>query len=106
MKRHLLLSAAACVMLAAGGARAQNAPGHYVVLFALGKATLDASAKATIASAAQEFQRTGSANIQVAGHTDTSGNAEYNQALSERREQAVADELVRLGVPSTAINGA
>jgi hypothetical protein len=103
MKRHLLLSAV-CVLLASGAAQAQTEPGHYVVLFALGKATLDSTATATIASAAQEFQRTGSANIQVAGHTDTSGNADYNQALSERREQAVADELTRLGVPASAIN--
>src|SRR5262245_45368477 len=50
MKRHLLVSAA-CVLLAAGAAEAQNAPGHYVVLFALGKATLDSTAKTTIASA-------------------------------------------------------
>ena len=105
MKRHLLLSAV-CVLLAAGAAQAQNAPGHYVVLFALGKSTLDATAKATIASAAQEFQRTGSVSIKVAGHTDTSGNADYNQALSERREQAVTRELTRLGVPATAISGA
>ena len=105
MKRYLLLSAV-CVLLATGAAQAQNAPGHYVVLFALGKSTLDATAKATIASAAQEFQRTGSVSIKVAGHTDTSGNADYNQALSERREQAVTDELTRLGVPATAISGA
>ena len=105
MKRYLLLSSI-CALLAAGAAHAQDAPGHYVVLFALGKSTLDDTARATIASAAQEFQRTGSANIQVAGHTDTSGNADFNQALSERREQAVSDELVRLGVPASAINGA
>jgi hypothetical protein len=105
MKRYLLLSAV-CVFLAAGAAQAQNAPGHYVVLFALGKSTLDPAAKATIASAAQEFQRTGSVSISVAGHTDTSGNADYNQALSERREQAVTAELTRLGVPASAINGA
>jgi hypothetical protein len=75
-------------------------------LFALGQSTLDSTAKATIASAAREFQRTGSANIEVAGHTDTSGDADYNQALSHRREQAVADELIRLGIPASAVNGA
>jgi hypothetical protein len=41
----------------------------------------------------------------VVGHTDTSGNSAYNQALSEGREQAVADELTRLGVPVSAISG-
>ena len=38
------------------------------------------------------------APIQVTGHTDASGTDEYNIALSERRGQAVADYLARLGV--------
>ena len=84
---------------------AQAQSGQYVVLFALDDATLDSEALATIAAAAQEFQRTGSARISLRGHTDTSGNAAYNQALSERREQAVTDELVRQGVPADAISG-
>jgi outer membrane protein OmpA-like peptidoglycan-associated protein len=84
---------------------AQASTQQYVVLFALDSATLDSEALATIAAAAQEFQRTGSARISLRGHTDTSGNAAYNQALSERREQAVTDELVRQGVPADAISG-
>jgi peptidoglycan-associated lipoprotein len=36
-------------------------------------------------------------NVTVAGHTDSSGTDEYNIALSERRAQAVADYLARLG---------
>jgi peptidoglycan-associated lipoprotein len=35
--------------------------------------------------------------VLVVGHTDTSGTEEYNIALSERRAQAVADYLARLG---------
>jgi hypothetical protein len=115
MKRTLLFSAALC-LLSAGGALAQQAPaqqaqtqqaqpGRYVVLFPFDKATLDGPARAAIAAAAEEFRRNGSAQISVWGHTDTAGNADYNQALSERREQAVASELTRLGVPATSING-
>src|SRR5688500_5590869 len=84
---------------------AQTQARQFVVLFALDSATLDSEAQATIAAAAQEFKRTGSARIALRGHTDTSGNAAYNQALSERREQAVTDELVRQGVPAEAISG-
>lgn len=85
---------------------AQSSPsGGFVVYFALDKATLNADAKSVIAQAAQEFQRTGSARISVRGHTDTSGSSGYNQALSERREQAVANELMALGVPQAAITG-
>jgi OmpA family len=79
--------------------------GRFVVLFPFNKATVDAAGRATISSAAQEFKRSGAAQISVQGNTDTVGNSEYNQALSERREQAVSAELVRLGVPATAISG-
>jgi hypothetical protein len=103
MKRTLLFSAAIC--LAWSGQALAQQQGRYVVLFPFDKATLDAVAQATISSAAEEFKRTGSAQISVQGHTDTAGNSDYNQALSERREQAVANELERLGVPATAISG-
>jgi len=102
MKRALLVSAALSLIWG-GHAMAQD--GNFVVLFPFDKSNLDAAARTTIASAAEEFKRTGSAQISVRGHTDTSGNSDYNQALSERREQAVANELTRLGVPMTAISG-
>ena len=41
--------------------------------------------------------------IMVTGNTDTTGTARYNQGLSVRRAQNVAAELVRLGVPRSAI---
>jgi outer membrane protein OmpA-like peptidoglycan-associated protein len=36
--------------------------------------------------------------VQVVGHTDNTGSASYNQALSERRANAVADILMNGGV--------
>lgn len=36
--------------------------------------------------------------IEVGGHTDVRGSEEYNQALSERRAEAVKTELIRNGV--------
>jgi hypothetical protein len=106
------------ILLAAGGALfgsgalaqtsdgtllAQAAPGEFVVLFDLGQASLDADDLTVVSSAAAEFRRTGATRVVVRGHTDTSGSAEVNQALSERRARAVADELVRQGVPADAI---
>lgn len=82
---------------------AQAQTGSFVVHFPFNKATLDAEALAVIASAAQEFKSTGSARISVRGHTDTSGSSAYNQELSERREQAVANELIQQGVPVDAV---
>jgi hypothetical protein len=84
---------------------AQADTGGFVVHFPLNRATLDPAALSVISAAAQEFQRTGSARISVRGHTDTSGSSSYNQALSERREQAVANALIRQGVPADAITG-
>ena len=40
------------------------------------------------------------ANIEIAGHTDADGDQNANQALSEKRAQAVADYLVRGGLPA------
>ncbi len=45
-------------------------------------------------------------NIMVMGHTDSVGEVDYNQRLSEYRAQAVAEYLVRQGVESYRINWA
>jgi hypothetical protein len=101
MTRALLFSTAICLVWS-GHAMAQE--GRFVVLFPFDKATIDSQAQATINSAADEFKRTGAVRISVQGNTDTSGASDYNQRLSERREQAVTNELVRLGVPTNAIS--
>ena len=45
------------------------------------------------------FTATDSA-ITITGHTDARGGAQYNQELSERRAQAVADYLIEAGLPA------
>ncbi|HVJ42345.1 MAG TPA: OmpA family protein [Dongiaceae bacterium] len=101
MKRQLLLLAAGFLL---GSSPAWAEDGKYVVLFPFGKATLDSTAEATISSAKQEFERTGSAHVTIVGHTDTSGSPDFNQRLSERRAKVVTDALVREGVPQSAIS--
>ena len=39
-------------------------------------------------------------NIQIEGHTDQTGDVEYNQRLSEQRAKAVYDFLIESGIPS------
>lgn len=53
-----------------------------------------------VASVLSQYPKT---YIDVYGHTDSDGSDAYNQTLSERRAQAVADYLVRQGVQSARI---
>src|SRR3954451_25446334 len=110
-----LLIGVSLLALAAPAARAQQAddpvatvsgqaePSSFVVYFGFNKATLDASARQVIAMAADEYKRTGGAQINVTGYADKAGQAEHNQRLSERRAEAVRRELERLGVQASAI---
>ncbi len=41
--------------------------------------------------------------VHIIGHTDSIGSEAYNQALSERRAQAVANYLISRGVPASRI---
>jgi OOP family OmpA-OmpF porin len=42
--------------------------------------------------------------VQVVGHTDSTGAADYNQSLSEKRAKAVADALIAQGVDGGIIS--
>jgi hypothetical protein len=86
-----------------GGMAGEVAKGHYLVFFDWNKSTLTAAGREVVGEAAADYQRTGLAQVEVVGHTDTSGSAAYNQKLSDRRAESVRAELVRLGVPATAI---
>lgn len=84
-------------------ATAQQQMAKFLVFFDWDKWNLTPQAKQVVAQAAEEFKKTGRANITATGHTDTSGSAKYNQWLSERRAESVKQELVRLGVPAANI---
>ncbi len=75
----------------------------YLVFFDWDRSELTDRARQIIAEAAKATTRVQVTRIEVSGHTDTSGTPRYNQALSVRRAQAVADELVRDGVAREAI---
>jgi outer membrane protein OmpA-like peptidoglycan-associated protein len=85
-------------------AAAAPAPARtFLVFFDWNRADLTARARQIIAEAAQARTRQQVTRIEVTGHTDTSGSAQYNQGLSVRRANTVAAELVRLGVPRNEI---
>jgi len=109
MKRLLLL----CLMLTVAGCAMPPppppppppapppAPPPYLVFFDWNSAVVGPSGREVIGLAAQAFKAGAPVTVQVTGFTDTSGSADYNQRLSERRANAVAAVLVQDGVPQT-----
>ena len=67
------------------------------VYFAFDQSTIEASERDRLDQNQQCIAKNKGKNVFLVGHTDTSGTEEYNIALSERRAQAVADYLARLG---------
>ncbi|HTR87371.1 MAG TPA: OmpA family protein [Reyranella sp.] len=75
----------------------------YMVFFDWDRSDLSPQALSTIGQAAQSWKTGGNPKITAIGHTDTSGPADYNMALSLRRANAVKNALIQDGVPSAAI---
>ncbi|MDN5938656.1 MAG: OmpA family protein, partial [Salinisphaera sp.] len=67
--------------------------------FAVDSAELTLGAKATFAKIANVLKDYDSTAVHVVGFTDSSGAAEYNMKLSQRRAEAVASFLGSEGVP-------
>jgi len=65
------------------------------VMFDLNKADLKPEAQALLNEVGMALQNHPDSPIRITGHTCDLGSAEYNQKLSERRAQAVADYLSR-----------
>jgi OOP family OmpA-OmpF porin len=55
-------------------------------------------AENVLRQAAESLRRNPTIKVEVAGHTDSDGAAEYNESLSARRAQTVRDYLVSQGV--------
>jgi len=70
----------------------------FLVFFDWDKYDITREARKIINDAAIQAGRTKPITIVVTGHTDTTGSAEYNQRLSERRAAAVKNELVLRGI--------
>ncbi|GAA3896493.1 OmpA family protein [Halomonas cibimaris] len=61
------------------------------------------SALNEVASVLREYQDT---RVNIAGHTDSTGDAGYNQKLSERRARSVGSYLTQNGVSAMRLNTA
>ena len=75
----------------------------FLVFFDWDRDTVTPEGMAILQQAAAAFRAGGPITIQVTGYTDRSGSPGYNQRLSVRRANNVANAMVRLGVPRQAM---
>lgn len=74
--------------------------GEARIRFETGSATINADSAGLLDRLAEIALRCPAAGIEIIGHTDSDGDAAANQALSEARAKAVADYLVKAGLPA------
>jgi outer membrane protein OmpA-like peptidoglycan-associated protein len=74
------------------------------MLFEFDSSTLQPEAKANIYKLANILKKYPDSNILIAGHTDSDGSEQYNQALSERRAKAVSDYTMMQGIISSRLS--
>jgi outer membrane protein OmpA-like peptidoglycan-associated protein len=73
------------------------------ILFQTAQSTLQAQARQNIQKIADVLKQNPDTDVLIAGHTDSDGTEAYNQTLSERRAQAVADYMKTLGVAGSRL---
>lgn len=73
------------------------------VLFGFDKSELNSTAYQSLDKLITILNRYPDTNLEIDGHTDSKGSETYNQSLSERRAQAVANYLRAKGIGSGRI---
>ncbi|MBM2292471.1 OmpA family protein [Sulfitobacter pseudonitzschiae] len=73
------------------------------ILFATDSFAVRSDLRDDLSAVAASLQRYPGSTVQVIGHTDSDGDAAYNQQLSERRATAVSEVLLQNGVPYSRI---
>ncbi|HMM92479.1 OmpA family protein [Bradyrhizobium sp.] len=76
------------------------------IRFESGKSDIVADSAGLLDRLIETALRCPTANIEISGHTDSDGDEAANQALSEKRAQAVADYLVKAGLPESRFSAA
>ena len=73
-------------------------PVSYIMYFSQGSAELTADSKNLLLAALEAIALRSSTHVNVIGHSDSVGPAQYNDKLSGKRAQAVVDAMVARGV--------
>ncbi|TCK06924.1 OmpA family protein [Marinobacterium mangrovicola] len=77
-------------------------PGN--ITFATDSTRIDSGFYPVLDSVAKVLMKFDKTQVDVEGYTDSTGSAEYNQDLSERRAQSVAQYLMSVGVDRLRLN--
>jgi peptidoglycan-associated lipoprotein len=77
--------------------------GSDTVYFGTDEYSLDQATQTTLAAQARWLLANPNIRASIEGHADERGTREYNQALGERRANAVRDYLVAQGVPTSRL---
>ncbi|MFN4088577.1 MAG: OmpA family protein [Alphaproteobacteria bacterium] len=75
----------------------------YLVFFDFDRSNIRPDAADVLRRVTQAYQSLNANRVDLIGHTDRAGSAEYNQRLSERRATSVRDFLSRQGIPAANI---
>ncbi len=75
----------------------------FEIRFDFNKATIKPEYQELIQKLASATQENKNIKVSVVGHTDTSGNQNYNYALGGRRAEAVQKMLIKYGIPASQI---
>jgi peptidoglycan-associated lipoprotein len=74
------------------------------VSFGFDSAALSESARATLKSNGEWLKANPAARVQIEGHCDERGAADYNMALGAKRAQAAMDYLATLGIAANRLS--
>lgn len=96
--------------LAGSGATIENTGDRLIVnlpndvTFATGSSTVQPGFRSQLVQLSQSLNTYAQSRVQITGHTDSVGAADFNQGLSEARALSVAQVLIGQGVPSSRLN--
>lgn len=70
------------------------------ILFATNSSTVSDASKTALRNFANNLEQNPDTDLKIIGHTDNTGQVDYNQTLSEKRAKSVYDYLLEQGVNS------
>ncbi|MEM8752012.1 MAG: OmpA family protein [Pseudomonadota bacterium] len=80
--------------------------GDYIVFFGFDRSDLTSAARGVISDVVAALEGVSNPIVSLVGHADTSGPAEYNVGLSERRVNRVAEAMAASGVNMSGVTRA